>query len=113
VFLPHYLPNYCIESLLPALIAKGNPSNPRQKRRGKEQRREWTEEVREKIISYFNIVLFAVETSGGINCTICMFRIMSASLWEFHKLMMITQHISFKSLDIQSLLLYKVCSGHR
>jgi hypothetical protein len=28
-------------------------------------------------------------------------------------LMMITQHISFKSLDIQSLLLYKVCSGHR
>lgn len=50
--------------------------------------------------------------SGGSNCAICMFWIMSASLWEFHKLM-ITQHISFKSLDIQSLLLYKVCSGHR
>lgn len=69
--------------------------------------------MRGNVISNFNILFFAMENSGGRNCTICMFCITSASLWEFHKLMMITQRISFKSLDIQSLLLYKVCSGHR
>ena len=69
--------------------------------------------MREKVISNFNILFFAIKTSGGSSRTICMFCIMSASLWEFHKLMMITEHISFKSLDIQSLLLYRVCLGQR
>ena len=98
----------------PRLNCQREPSNSKvkEKRKRKKERRR-REEVREKVISNFNILFFAIETSGGNNCTICMFCIMSASLWEFHKLMMITQHISFKSLDSQSLLLYEVCSGQR
>ena len=87
-------------------------SEEKEKRKRKKGRR-GREEVREKVISNFNILFFAIETSGGSGRTICMFCITSASLWEFHKLMMITQHISFKSLDIQSLLLYRVCLGQR
>ena len=97
----------------PNLNCQRESSNSKEKEKRKRKKGRRREEVREKVISSFNILFFSMETSGGSSRTICMFCIMSVSLWEFHKLMMITQHISFKSLDIQSLLLYRVCLGQR
>lgn len=80
--------NYYIQSLFPALMArKKNPLTPTKEKKEKELKRERRETVREKAISSFSILFLATGT-------ICVFCTMSASLWEFHKLMMITAYFS-------------------